>query len=145
MEDLEEHLDPAVLDFIQDFEDDVAEGVERPLGFYLKRYPEAETQVAAEFLRRRAAAGEESARAAAALDGERIGRFRLVGALGQGGQGMVLEAVDERLGRRVALKLLQGRLITETRRRRFQREAEILARIDHHGIAEVLDADFEGD
>ena len=145
MKDLEEHLDPAVLDFIQDFEDDVAEGVERPLGFYLKRYPEAETQVAAEFLRRRAVAGEESARAAAALDGERIGRFRLVGALGQGGQGMVLEAVDERLGRRVALKLLQGRLITETRRRRFQREAEILARIDHHGIAEVLDADFEGD
>ncbi|MGD2017002.1 MAG: protein kinase [Planctomycetota bacterium] len=145
MNDPEENLDPAVLDFIQDFEDDVAEGTDRPLGFYLKRYPEAETQVAAEYLRRRAAADEESARAAAALDGERIGRFRLVGALGQGGQGMVLEAMDERLGRRVALKLLQGRLITETRRRRFQREAEILARIDHHGIAEVLDADFEGD
>ncbi|MBL6757868.1 MAG: protein kinase [Planctomycetes bacterium] len=141
----DESTDPAVLDFIQDFEDDVISGTHRPLGFYLKRYPEAETQVAVEYLRRRAATDEEAERAAEEVDGERIGRYRIVGALGQGGQGMVYEAVDDRLGRRVALKLLQGRLITETRRRRFQREAEILARIDHHAIAEVLDADFDGE
>jgi len=145
LEEHEESIDPAVLDFIQDFEDDVISGTHRPLGFYLKRYPEAETQVAAEYLRRRAATDHEAERAASEIDGERIGRFRVVGALGQGGQGMVYEAVDDRLGRRVALKLLQGRLITETRRRRFQREAEILARIDHHAIAEVLDADFDGE
>ena len=120
-------------------------GTHRPLGFYLKRYPEAETQVAAEYLRRRAATDEEAGREAQELYGERIGRYRIVGALGQGGQGMVYEAVDDRLGRRVALKLLQGRLVTETRRRRFQREAETLARIEHHAIAEVLDADFDGD
>ena len=145
MDKRDESIDPAVLDFIQDFEDDVISGTHRPLGFYLKRYPEAETQVAAEYLRRRAATDEEAERAAEEVDGERIGRYRIVGALGQGGQGMVYEAVDDRLGRRVALKLLQGRLITETRRRRFQREAEILARIDHHAIAEVLDADFDGE
>jgi len=145
LEDPEEIVDPAVLDFIQDFEDDVAEGTHRPLGFYLKRYPEAETQVAGEFLRRRAATDEEAKRQANEPDGERIGRYRIVGALGQGGQGMVYEAVDDRLGRSVALKLLQGRLITPTRRRRFQREAEILARIEHHAIAEILDADFDGE
>ena len=82
MEDPEEIVDPAVLDFIQDFEDDVAEGTHRPLGFYLKRYPEAETQVAGEFLRRRAATDEEAKRQANEPDGERIGRYRIVGALG---------------------------------------------------------------
>ena len=72
-------------------------------------------------------------------------RYQVGELLGRGGMAEVHEGRDLRLGRRVALKLLQGRLITETRRRRFQREAEILARIDHHAIAEVLDADFDGE
>lgn len=138
----------AVLDFVQDYADDIAAGVVRPLSAYLQRFPEAEEAVAEEYLRMRAEpaiAGTDEEGSPSALKGRRIGRYRVIGALGQGGQGTVYEAEDERLGRLVALKQLDGRWISETRRRRLQREAEIVARIEHRAIAEVLDADLEAD
>ena len=43
---------------------------------------------------------------------ERVGAFRIVREIGRGGMGVVLEAVEEPLGRRVALKLLPPELLT---------------------------------
>jgi serine/threonine protein kinase/Tfp pilus assembly protein PilF len=72
---------------------------------------------------------------------ERVGAFRVVREIGRGGMGVVLEAVEEPLGRRVALKVLPPELLSSpSARARFRREAELVARIDHSGIATVYGA-----
>ncbi|MEZ5963267.1 MAG: protein kinase [Planctomycetota bacterium] len=71
----------------------------------------------------------------------RFGRFRLVQPLGKGGMGTVFLAEDLELGRRVALKLLAAhRLLSESARARFLREARLMAGLDHPHIVRVLDA-----
>jgi len=67
---------------------------------------------------------------------ERIGAYRIVGELGRGGMGVVYEAVQEQPRRRVALKVLRT-WPGEQGRARFQLEAELLARLQHPGIARV--------
>ncbi|MCA9515094.1 MAG: serine/threonine protein kinase, partial [Myxococcales bacterium] len=69
-----------------------------------------------------------------------IGRYRVIRRLGQGGMGTVLEAEQALPRRRVALKVLRPELATDHLRRRFQAEAEILARLSHPGIARVYEA-----
>ncbi|QKW20256.1 serine/threonine protein kinase [Kitasatospora sp. NA04385] len=65
-------------------------------------------------------------------------RYRIAGLLGQGGGARVLRAVDLRLGREVALKVLhQG--ASEDFTRRFAAEARTLARLRHRGLVEVYD------
>lgn len=67
-------------------------------------------------------------------------RYRITGLIAQGGMGAVHEAVDERLGREVALKTLRSELATDdTEVMRFEREAQMSARLSHPGIAQVLD------
>lgn len=68
----------------------------------------------------------------------RLGPFRLIELIGSGGQGDVWLAEDENLGRRVALKVLRSREADDTALLRFQREAEVMARLDDPGIATVL-------
>jgi len=76
--------------------------------------------------------------------GARLGRYRLLRELGRGGMGVVYEAVDEELGRRVALKrLAHGALADAAARERFVREARAAARLSHPGIAAVYDATEE--
>ncbi len=74
-----------------------------------------------------------------------LGRYRLHRELGRGGQAVVFEAVDERLGRRVALKVFQprGGVPLGDALRRFQREAELVARLDHPAICPVYDVGHE--
>ncbi|MEV7195678.1 serine/threonine-protein kinase [Streptomyces sp. NPDC093510] len=70
-------------------------------------------------------------------------RYRLLGQLGRGGMGVVHEAEDTRLGRRVAVKILTAVAgLAEDRegRERFLREAQALARIDHPGVVTLYDA-----
>ena len=72
---------------------------------------------------------------------QRVGAFRVVREVGRGGMGVVLEAHDEQLGRRVALKLLPPELApSPSARARFRREAELAGRLDHPGIATVYGA-----
>lgn len=69
----------------------------------------------------------------------RIGPYRVVRELGRGGMGVVLEAIEEPLGRRVALKILPAHALQSAEARaRFRREAELAARLDHSGIATVF-------
>ena len=69
------------------------------------------------------------------------GRYRLDRVLGRGGMGTVYEALDLRLGRQVAVKLVQaGRTAQSAWLRRFSREARSLARLNHENI--ILTYDF---
>lgn len=69
------------------------------------------------------------------------GRYRLDRVLGRGGMGTVFEALDQRLGRKVAVKLVHaGRTANPGWLRRFGREARSLARLNHESI--VLTHDF---
>jgi serine/threonine protein kinase/Tfp pilus assembly protein PilF len=78
------------------------------------------------------------ARGAAAAASERLGQYRVVSELGRGGMGRVLEAVDEPLGRRVAVKtLLMPPSDKDVRCQRFLEEARIAGRLEHPGIAPV--------
>ena len=63
--------------------------------------------------------------------GEMFGHYRLVRLLGQGGMGVVFEADDQETGRRVALKILSQALDSPESRKRFLREGQIAASINH--------------
>lgn len=71
--------------------------------------------------------------------GDRIDRFRLIEELGRGGQAVVYLAEDERLQRRVALKVLLAPVLDKSgpRLMRFQREASATSRLEHPGICVV--------
>lgn len=70
----------------------------------------------------------------------RIGKYSVVRRLGRGGMGVVFECEQEQPRRRVAIKVLHAALTTPGLRRRFVREAELLARVQHDGIAHVYEA-----
>jgi Tol biopolymer transport system component len=70
------------------------------------------------------------------LIGERLGHFEVTAAIGSGGMGEVWRAVDTRLGREVALKVLPEELAADPERlSRFEREAKVLASLNHSNIA----------
>lgn len=90
-----------------------------------------------EMKRDRASTGAGPARVALpSMD--RLGDFRIERELGRGGMGVVFEAVQESLNRRVALKVLpQASLLTGNQLKRFQREAQTAARLHHTNIVPV--------
>lgn len=70
--------------------------------------------------------------------GDLLGPYRITRELGAGGMGVVFEAIEEGLGRRVALKVLSLQLASEPEfRARFTREASVLARSDSPHIIQV--------
>lgn len=70
---------------------------------------------------------------------ERIGKYEIVGVLGEGGMGVVYEARQNAPSRNVALKVIRTALPSRETFRRFRHEAEILAQLQHPGIAHVYD------
>ena len=79
---------------------------------------------------------------------QRFGRYRVTGTLGTGAMGDVYLAVDEVLGREVAVKTLKGgasglaaRLLDE----RFRQEARAIASLGHPSIVQVFDIDVAAD
>jgi eukaryotic-like serine/threonine-protein kinase len=86
--------------------------------------------------------GDSPARAVAPFEpgaGAMVGRYRIVRLIARGGMGAVYEAVDEQLGRPVAVKLMQG-LASGSMLKRFELESRLLARLRHPGIAQIFEA-----
>ncbi|MCG3131604.1 MAG: Serine/threonine-protein kinase PknD [Phycisphaerae bacterium] len=69
----------------------------------------------------------------------RVGRYSVVRKVGEGGMGIVYEAMQEAPRRRVALKVIRPGLIGRSLLRRFRHEAEALAHLNHPGIAHVYE------
>lgn len=70
--------------------------------------------------------------------GTRVGPYEVTSPLGEGGMGVVFRAHDLKLERDVALKLLPDHFATDHERLvRFQREAQVLASLNHPNIAQV--------
>jgi serine/threonine-protein kinase len=76
--------------------------------------------------------------------GQQLLHYRLVKKIGEGGMGEVYQATDTKLNRDVALKILPEQFSAGAERMaRFQREAEVLASLDHpnigaiHGIEDI--------
>ena len=77
-------------------------------------------------------------------DGQTLGDFRLLREIGRGGMGIVYEAEQITLGRRVALKVLPaGAALDERLAIRFLREARTAARLRHPGIVPVFGTGHE--
>ena len=73
---------------------------------------------------------------AALASGSRLGPFEILDGIGEGGMGEVYRATDTRLKRQVALKVLPSSVTADPDRlARFQREAEVLASLNHPNIA----------
>ncbi len=79
------------------------------------------------------------AAASVATRPQRLGDYRILREIGRGGMGVVYEAEQESLGRRVALKVLSaGALLDTVQVRRFEREAKSAARLHHTNIVPVF-------
>ena len=75
-----------------------------------------------------------------------IGPYQLLGSLGAGGMGEVYRALDPRIGRQVALKLLPKSLVNAgERRRRFEQEARLAASLNHPNVMAIYDVGLDHD
>jgi serine/threonine protein kinase len=72
----------------------------------------------------------------------RLGRYRVLHRLGQGGMGIVFAAEDESLGRRVAVKTIAEP--DESARKRFRREARAAAAVNHPNVCQVYEIGEDG-
>jgi eukaryotic-like serine/threonine-protein kinase len=77
--------------------------------------------------------------------GSQIGNYQVLAPLGAGGMGEVYRARDTKLGRDVALKVLSSQFTGDADRlSRFQREARVLASLNHPNIAQIYGLEESG-
>ena len=74
--------------------------------------------------------------------GSRLGHYDVTALIGEGGMGQVWQATDTKLNRQVAIKILPQAFATDDpdRLARFQREAQVLASLNHPGIAALWES-----
>src|SRR5947209_5318599 len=78
--------------------------------------------------------------------GTKLGAYEVTGLLGKGGMGEVYQARDSKLKRHVAIKVLPEGFSRDTDRiSRFRREAEVLASVNHPGIAAIYHVEESAD
>ena len=74
--------------------------------------------------------------------GSRLGVYEVVAPIGEGGMGEVYHATDTSLKRAVAIKVLPASVAADADRlARFQREAEVLAALNHRNVAAIYGLD----
>lgn len=150
--------EPGTIDeVVEEFLERLRSGHQPTVDEYASRFPDlvdalAEllpTIAAMEQLGSREKAGRQMARLAGAASGtgvERLGDFRIIREIGRGGMGVVYEAEQESLGRRVAVKVMSADLAASPAdRERFQREAEAAARLYHTNIVPVFGVGKHGE
>jgi len=71
---------------------------------------------------------------------EKIGRYRIIRVLGEGGMGTVYEAEQDQPRRGVALKVIKAAWGSPQLLQRFERESQALGRLHHPGIAQIYEA-----
>ena len=135
--------------FLEQIWRDWAEGVQRTLPEYMEMFPTTSEDLASELLAlRRSPAIDAEARSSEpdrAASSDRIGQYVLKEEIGRGSQGVVYRAMDTRIGRDVALKVLRDvGPRAEATLQRFKREARAASKADHPGVCPVYDADVEG-
>ena len=145
-----------VVELADEFLDRYRNGQFPPIAEYTERYPEHADQILQFFplmaMMENIAISSDSSHhtrqriANAEIPFDRIGEFQLIRELGRGGMGVVFEAEQTTLGRRVALKLLPlHSMTTEKHRMRFEREARTAANLHHTNIVPVhAVGEFEG-
>ncbi|MGQ0762607.1 MAG: ABC transporter substrate-binding protein [Acidobacteriota bacterium] len=67
-------------------------------------------------------------------------RYDIIGELGRGGMGVVYRAHDPLLNREVAVKLIPPTLLNSETEQRFQREAQLVAQMDHPAVVPIFDS-----
>lgn len=81
--------------------------------------------------------------------GDRVDRFEIDELIAQGGMGAIYRAIDTRLRRTVALKVVRADRLDsssgDVARQRFLREALAVSKVDHRNVVRVLDFGFAGD
>ncbi len=128
-----------VEELAEDFVARSRRGEQPAVADYVKKHPELAAEIeelfpALVFLEH---CGQAS-QAVSTVEVGRLGNYRLVREIGRGGMGIVYEAVQESLGRRVALKVLSTQaLLKPTWLDRFQRESAAAARLHHTNIVPV--------
>jgi hypothetical protein len=123
------------------------EAGEKPgLSEYQARHPELAARLSAVFsafdvikgLGETAASAPELAQGAPEIDGTALGDFQIVREIGRGGMGVVYEATQLSLGRRVALKVLPfASMLDSVQIQRFRNEAQAAAQLHHANIVPV--------
>jgi serine/threonine protein kinase len=142
MTDSDADIDP-LAQLADEFLERYRRGERPPLSDYTRRRPDLADQIRKLF---RALVVLEDVRPASTPEPpggggppKRLGEYRIVREIGRGGMGIVYEAQQESLGRRVALKVLPPRALADERQvHRFQREARAAARLHHTNIVPVF-------
>ncbi len=80
------------------------------------------------------------------MEGQQLSHYTIVSKIGEGGMGAVYRAIDSRLNRTVAIKILPPQSGTDPdRRRRFVQEAQSASALNHPNIVHIYDIDTAGD
>ena len=78
--------------------------------------------------------------------GTRLGQYEITAKLGEGGMGEVYRATDTKLRREVAIKVLPAAFVADKERlARFEREAQLLAQLNHPNIAQIYGMEASGE
>jgi serine/threonine protein kinase len=129
----------------EDFAQRCRQGEEPSVSLYVQQYPQLAEQLRTllppvakmEQWKRQRLGRSNTAETASSL--KKLGDYRILGEVGRGGMGIVYEAIQESLGRRVALKILPKHSLLDAKKLdRFHREAQAAARLHHTNIVPVF-------